>query len=42
MNWLIGKDLSAGKDWKQGQKRMTEDEMLGSITDSVDMSLNML
>ena len=26
-NWLIGKDLDAGKDWKQ--KRVTEDEMVG-------------
>ena len=26
-NWLIGKDLDAGKDWRQ--KGMTEDEMVG-------------
>ena len=26
---LIGKDLDAGKDWGQEEKRMTEDEMVG-------------
>ena len=28
-NWLIGKDLDAGKDWSQEKKEMTEDEMVG-------------
>ena len=28
-NWLIGKDLDAGKDWRWEEKRMTEDEMDG-------------
>ena len=28
-NWLIRKDLDAGKDWKQEKKGMTEDEMVG-------------
>ena len=28
-NWLIGKDLDAGRDWRQEEKWMTEDEMLG-------------
>ena len=28
-NWLIGKDLDAGKDWRQEEKGMTEDEMFG-------------
>ena len=28
-NWLIGQDTAAQKDWKQEQKRMTEDEMIG-------------
>ena len=28
-NWLIGKDLEAGKDWRQEEKGMTEDEMVG-------------
>ena len=26
-NWLIGKDLDAGKDWGQEEKGITEDEM---------------
>ena len=28
-NWLTGKDLDAGKDWRQEEKGMTEDEMVG-------------
>jgi len=28
-NWLVGKDPDAGKDWKQEEKGMTEDEMVG-------------
>ena len=28
-NWLIWKDLDAGKDWRQKEKRATEDEMAG-------------
>ena len=28
-NWLIGKDLDAGKDWKQEEKGMTKDETVG-------------
>ena len=28
-NRLIGKDPDAGKDWRQGEKGMTEDEMVG-------------
>ena len=28
-NWLTGKDPDVGKDWRQEEKRMTEDEMLG-------------
>ena len=27
-NWLIGKDPEARKDWRQEEKRMTEDEMV--------------
>ena len=27
-NWLIGKDPDAGKDWKQEEKVLTEDEMV--------------
>ena len=28
-NWLIWKDPDAGKDWRQEEKRMTEDDMIG-------------
>ena len=28
-NWLIDKDPDAGNDWRQEEKRMTEDEMVG-------------
>ena len=28
-NWLIGKYPDAGKDWRQEEKGMTEDEMVG-------------
>ena len=39
-NWLVGKDPDAGKDWRQEEKGMTEDEI--GITDSMDMSLSKL
>ena len=28
-NWLVGKDPGAGKDWRQEDKGMTKDEMVG-------------
>ena len=28
-NWLIWKDPDAGKDWRQEEKGMTKDEMVG-------------
>ena len=28
-NWLIGKDPDSGQDWRQEEKGMTEDEMVG-------------
>ena len=28
-NWLIGKDLDAGKNWKQMENRAAENEMVG-------------
>ena len=40
--WLIGKEPDAGKDWRQEEKGTTEDEMLGGITDSMDMTLSKL
>ena len=41
-NWLIGKDPDAGKEWRWEEKGMTEDEMVGGITDSMDKSLSKL
>ena len=41
-SWLICKDPDAGKDWEQEEKEMTEDEMVGNITNSMDMSLSKL
>ena len=40
-NWLIWKDLDAGKDWRQ-EKEATEDEIVGCITNSMGMSLSKL
>ena len=39
---FIRKDPEAGKDWKQEEKEMTEDEMVDGITNSMDMSLSKL
>ena len=41
-NWLTGKNPDAEKDWRQGKKGMTEDEMMGGIINSMDMSLSKL
>ena len=41
-NWLIWKDRDAGKDWRQEEKGMTEDEMVDGITNSMDMNLSKL
>ena len=40
--WLIWKDPDAGKDWRREEKRTTEDEIVGWITDSMDISLSKL
>ena len=39
---LVGKDPNAGKDWRQEEKGMTEDELLDGITNSMDMNLSKL
>ena len=39
-SWLIWKDANAGKDWRQEETWATKDEMVGCITDSMDMSLS--
>ena len=38
----MGKDSDAGRDWGQEEKGMTEDEMAGWHTDSMDVSLSEL
>ena len=40
-SWVTGKDPYAGKDWRQ-VKREAEDEMVNSITNSMDMNLSKL
>ena len=40
--WLNGKDPDAGKDCRQQEKGVTEDEMVISMIDSMDMNLNKL
>ena len=41
-NWLIWKDPDAGRHWRQEEKGMTEDEMAGWLTNSMDVSLSEL
>ena len=41
-SWLIGKDLDAGKDWRQEEKRVTEYRWLDGLTDSMNMNLSKL
>ena len=38
-SWLIWKDPDGGKDWRQEEKGMTEDEMIGRHHQLMDMSL---
>ena len=42
INQLLGKDPDAVKDWKKEEKGMIEDEMVGCITDPMDMNLSNL
>ena len=39
---LIGKDSDVGRDWRQEEKRTTENEIANGITDLMDMSLSQL
>ena len=39
-SWFVGKDPDAGRDWRQEEKGMTENEMADGITDSIDMTLS--
>ena len=41
-SWLFGKDPDAGKDRRQKEKVMTEDEMLDGSIHLMDMSLSSL
>ena len=41
-NWLTGEDPCAGKDWRQEEKGMTEDEMVGWHHRRMEMSLSKL
>ena len=41
-SWLIWKDPDAGKDWRQKEKGMTEDEMIGWHHQLSGMSLGRL
>ena len=41
-NWLIWKDPDAGKNWRQEGNETTKDDMVGGITDSMDVSLSEL
>ena len=41
-SWLTGEAPDAGKDWRQREKEATGDEMVGWVTDSVDVSWSKL
>ena len=41
-NWFTGKDLDAGKDWRQEEKRWQRTRWLDGIIDSMEMSLSRL
>ena len=41
-SWLIWKDPDAGKDWGQEEKGTIDDDMVGCIPNSMDMSLGKL
>ena len=41
-NWLLRKDPDVGKNWRRKEKETSEGEMVGGITNSMDMSLSKL
>ena len=41
-SWLIGKNLDAGKDWRQEEMGVAEDEILEDVIYSMDMNLSKL
>ena len=41
-SWLIVKDPDAGKDWRQKEEGVAEDEMVGRHLNSMDMNLSKL
>ena len=41
-NRFLGKDPDAGKDWRQDENGMTEDETWDGITNLMDMNLSKL
>ena len=41
-SWIIGKDSDAGRNWRQEEKGMTGDEMVGWHHRLMDMSLSKL
>ena len=38
-NWLLRKDSDAGKEWTKENKGTKEDQMIGCITNSIDLNL---
>ena len=41
-NWLTGKDLDAGKNWRQKGKKAAEDEMVANIANSMNINFSKL
>ena len=41
-SWLTTKDPDAGKDWRQKEKRVAENEMVRQIANSMDINLRKL